>query len=144
MIRLMAKGIVVRLAKAVAALAVLGFVLPPMALAFAEARIAGHCLVVSQHLDPASHRHHHPAGVSKLERVDEVGLATIGAERPVERDGPTSDCCGLFCISLLSAPASPDLRHEWSGVAKSVSGGAGLLGRPTDTPDRPPRSSIPS
>jgi hypothetical protein len=83
-------------------------VAPPLALTFADAAVAAHCLtsdhgaaaVVHVHADGTEHRHDHPDGghAQAGSEHDHSG----GGHAQADADKQSGTCCGLFCFSATS------------------------------------------
>jgi hypothetical protein len=100
MLAALRRGVRFRIAFAMAAFAVFAFVAPAIAVAFAPAERAAHCLTHSdhaignEHVDQAADHDHHPGG------LDQAKHSHRGDKHP-------SQCCGLFCVTALA----PEIRQ---------------------------------
>jgi hypothetical protein len=94
------KGVRFRIAFAMATFAVFALVAPPMAVAFAPAERAAHCLthndaaIGDERVDHAADHEHHPGD------LDQAKHSHQGDKHP-------SQCCGLFCVTALA----PEIRQ---------------------------------
>lgn len=96
------RGILFRVAIAMAFLAVLAFVAPPVALAFVPAKDAIYCLTYDDHRIGREH-HDRPADQHYSGNVDQATHSHGDAKHG-------SRCCGLFCVTAL-APETRQMVH---------------------------------
>ena len=100
MLAALRRGVRFRIAFAMATFAVFALVAPPMAVAFAPAERAAHCLTHNDHaigderVDHAADHEHHPGDLDQ-------------AKHSHQGDKPPSQCCGLFCVTAIA----PEIRQ---------------------------------
>jgi len=100
MLATLRRGVRFRIAFAMATFAVFALVAPPMAVAFAPAERAAHCLTHNDHAigqqraDHAADHEHHPGD------LDQAKHSHQGDKHP-------SQCCGLFCVTAIA----PEIRQ---------------------------------
>ena len=93
------RGTFFKIATAMAFLAVFAFVVPPVALAFAPAKEAFHCLVQDDHGIGRQH-HDQPSDHHSSEDAEHAKHSHGDAEHD-------PGCCGIFCVAALA----PETRH---------------------------------
>jgi hypothetical protein len=118
-----------------AGVAAFALVAPPVAIAFAPADKAVHCLTHANHEASDDHAaapsgHSHDAG--------HVGLADM----PKQADHKSS-CCGIFCVTAITPDTGPAISPLWSGVPVNFSSRPVFYGLFPQQPDRPPISRLP-
>lgn len=135
MIATLRTGFGFRIAFAMAAFAAFALIAPPMAVAFAPAERAAHCLthtshpVASEHAAPASAAAKHEHGPAK-------------AKHSQENDEHPSKCCGLFCVTAI-APAIDQLpNRQLEGAPLAFPVADDLYRRLAELHFRPPISPL--
>ena len=132
MLEILTKGAFFRLALWIAGLAAFALVAPPVALAFAPAERAAHCL---------THVGHEP---SEDEGTVDAGHShgqdhTSHLPKQTEHK---SSCCGIFCVIGIAPDIGAALQPHWAGVPITLSFRPPLHGQPPEQPDRPPISRL--
>jgi hypothetical protein len=130
MLTALTRGVLFRAAIWVAAVAVLAFVAPPIAVAFAPAKNAVYCLTHDDHAigrDDQDHAadHHHPGGLDHVKHS------------PGDGDHK-SHCCGLFCVTALAPSLGHVFKHTWSRAPVLFELQTSFSGRTHERIDRPP------
>jgi hypothetical protein len=132
-------GLRFRLALALAAFASFCFIAPPAVLAFGHGDKTAHCLA---NADAVNH------GMPKAHDTQHHGDHVMAKDSPAqlheEHAPPASDqpagCCGLYCLSALTANGAELVAHVLDGSPQVASFEEALRKRAPERPDRPPNS----
>lgn len=118
---------------ALASLAWVALIAPPVAVTFGHGKNALHCLTQNHN------------GVTRKDAVHSIQHqhgTRIPDEAPAKGDhGPT--CCKIFCLAALTPNSGSGLNLSWPAdpvfsLLKPI-----VSGRGTNPPDHPPKSSLP-
>lgn len=127
------RGVFFRLAIWLAGVAAFALVSPPIAIAFASADKAAHCLTNVDHeagddqgATPSGHSHD----------ADQAGHSSKQADHK-------STCCGIFCVTAIAPNTQLAILSVWSGVPVNSSPRPAFYGQFPQQPDRPPISRLP-
>ena len=138
MIATLRTGFGFRIAFAMAAFAAFALIAPPMAVAFARAERAAHCLTHSNHPVASEHAASAPAAAKHEHGPGDLRQA----KHPRESDAHPSQCCGLFCVTAI-APATDQLPNpQLDGARLALPVVSGLYGRLAELHFRPPISPL--
>jgi hypothetical protein len=131
MLAALTRGTLFNVAIWLAALAVFAFVAPPIAVAFAPAEYAVHCLT------------HDDQGMGMADHDQAVDHHNPGNH---EKHGGGGDhkanCCGLFCVTALPASSGHSFEHAWAGTPVSFALQINFSGQTPARLDRPPISRL--
>lgn len=127
-----------RIAFAMASFAAFALIAPPMAVAFAPAERAAHCLTHSNH--PVASEHAAPASAAvKHER----GAGDLGqVKHSHEGDEHPSQCCGLFCVTAIALAIDQLQNPQLDNAPLAFPVVDDLYGRLAELPFRPPISPL--
>ena len=132
MLRFLTRGVVFRLAFCVAGFAAFALVAPPVAIAFAPAERAAHCLTHANH-QPAEDR-----GVAKAGHSHDDAHKSHLPEQTEHK----ASCCGVFCVIGIAPDIGTPLQPNWAGVPLTSTLRPVLHRQPPQQPDRPPISHL--
>jgi hypothetical protein len=129
MLTALRSGLRFRLAIVFAALAALCFAAPPAVLAFGHGAHTVYCLA---HADMVEHA-----------AASEAGLKTHG-DHSAPAGAHHMTCCGLFCLSAISADGGEVISGIGAGSAPLPAPESHHLGQGPERPDRPPIARLSS
>jgi hypothetical protein len=137
MIATLRTGFGFRIAFAMAVFAAFALIAPPMAVAFAPAERAAHCLTHSNH--PVASEHAPASAAVKHEH----GPGNLGqAKHSHEGDEHPSQCCGLFCVTAIALAIDRLQNPQLDDAQLAFPVVDDLYGRLAELPFRPPISFL--
>lgn len=127
-----------RIAFAMAAFAAFALVAPPMAVAFAPAERASHCLTHTNH--PVAGEHAPPPSAA-AKHEHGPGKPRQAKHSPANGEHP-SQCCGLFCTTAIALVINELPIRQLDDASRAFPVIAGFYKRLPELPFRPPISPL--
>lgn len=133
MLLALTRGVRFRAAAFLAAVALVSFVAPALAVAFASPEAASGCLT---HGD-------HAFGHADASVVDVGSSHDMNHQSPSHEKGDhKSACCGIFCSTALAPDSGTLVRLNWHDSTVSLAALPDFQGLTPEQPDRPPISRL--
>jgi hypothetical protein len=133
MLNRLTKGVVARIGAFLAALALAGFVAPPIAVAFVPTPAAIHCLAETDHKADS-----HSAAQDRISHSRDVDHGKHSGDSPSHR----TTCCGMFNVTVLAPDSAAAILRQWTDPAVSMFIEANFHTLAPEQPNRPPISRL--
>jgi hypothetical protein len=131
MLNRLTKGVAARIGALLAALALAGFVAPPIAVAFVPTPAAIHCLAATDHKA-------HSGAQDRVSHSGDVDHGKRSGDSPSHR----TTCCGMFNVTALAPDSAPAILRQWTDPAVSMFIEADFHTLAPEQPNRPPISRL--
>ncbi|MGB3274303.1 MAG: hypothetical protein WBA66_15590 [Xanthobacteraceae bacterium] len=139
MLRLVTRVIRIRAALVLAILFGVCTIAPSLALAVATSPAAAHCLTDDHHGTAKAPAHHHDGAGAAVSHADSAQDQTSGDK---SSDGAPASCCGVLCLTAMSASASPLFGPQINASALFPALENDVTGGGPDRINRPPIASL--